>query len=84
MDKKCVDRYQQGIERYLKDRGILIRLVKYDWGFSAYVRLEDDYVDFTFEYQGDDEFSVTKKTSVWDEDDYLMDKTENQGFITVK
>ena len=84
MDKKNVDRYKQGIERYLEDKGTIQRLVKFDWGFQAAVELKNDYVVYAFGYQGDDQFSVMKTTSEWDEEDYLVSRTEKMGFITVK
>ena len=84
MDKKNVDRYKQGIERYLEDKGTIHRVIKFDWGFQAAVELKDDYTVYAFEYQGEDQFSVKKTISEWDEEDYLVARTEEMGFITVK
>ena len=86
MDKKNVDRYQHGIERYLEDKGNIYRIVKFDWGFTSLVDLKDkdDYVSYTFEYQGDDTFSVVVTEELWNVEDKLVKIEGNVGFITVK
>ena len=85
MEKKNIDRYEEKIRVYLEEKGSILSFVKFDWGFQVSVELKDDgeFAAFAFEYQGDDQFSVKKTTSDWDEEDYLRDHTERLGFITL-
>ena len=90
MDKKNVDRYKQGIERYLEDIGKIIRLVKFQWGFEGVVDVEgEDYYYYTFEYQGEDQFSVKCKWTDFSVEDYVgpgfgPEHTDYCGFLTIR
>ena len=89
MDLKDTDRYECRIVDYLAEKGHIERLIKLQWGYEACVAVgEEDYHYYTFEYQGDHQFSVQYKWTDFDCEDYEGDGfgpeyTVRCGFITI-
>lgn len=93
MKKTNVHRYEEGIRRYLEEKGNVEHLVSFDWGFKAHVAIMDeenkeyDTHYYTLEYQGKDQFSVHYSYIDWEnapEDDFGEDIEVHGGFIHVK
>ena len=89
MKKSDTARYEKGICSYLEEKGHIERLVEFQWGYVASVLVGDDYRDYSFEYQGDDQFAVQYKwvdfeDMEYDGDGFGPEYTERCGFIEIK
>ena len=87
MKKEDTVRYENGIRAYLKDKGEIEQVAEFQWGFKTLIidpKLADDHVIYTFEFQGEDQFSVTRTIMDWNDKDDLEEQEEGKGFITIK